>query len=255
MKKITVLDAGLVGSLAARELAADGRFEVTAFDREAGALARLSALPRLLTRQVDLAHAGGVARPETASDIVVGALPGSLGHAVLRTAHEARKPGADIGFAPWDRLALDPLAKSAGVPAIVDCGVSPGYSNLAAGRAENLLDETDSIRTYVGGLPLTRVKPWEYRIVSSGANVVDQHAREARSRGNGRTVTKRALSVVKELDTPGVGSLEGFNTDGLRTLLVTTRARSISEKSPWSPGLAAWRVRLTERTAEAPWPA
>ncbi len=238
MKKITVLGVGLVGSLVARELASDGRFQVTAVDREEEALAPLAALPRLATRRADLAAAGEVARAAAGADVVVGALPGSIGHAVLKGALEAKKPVADIAFAPEDPLALDGLARSAGVPAIVDIGVSPGLSNLAAGRAESLLDETDAIRIYVGGLPLTRVKPWEYRIVFSGADVIEEYTREARIRENGRIVVRPALSELEEVEFAGVGTLEGFNTDGLRTLLVTSKARSISEKTLRYPGHA-----------------
>jgi lysine 6-dehydrogenase len=239
MNRIAVLGAGLVGSLIAKELAADGRFEVTAFDRDGGALAALSDVPRLSVRRADLAVPGEVSRSAAAADVVVGALPGALGHAVLKAAIEAGKPVADIAFAPEDPLALDGFAKRAGVPAIVDIGVSPGLSNLAAGRAEGLLDETDSIRIYVGGLPVRRVKPWEYRIVFSGADVIEEYTRAARVRENGRTVVKPALSEVEEIEFPSVGTLEGFNTDGLRTLLDTSKARDVREKTLRYPGHAA----------------
>ncbi|MGE5345340.1 MAG: saccharopine dehydrogenase C-terminal domain-containing protein [Acidithiobacillales bacterium] len=239
MKRIAVLGAGLVGSLVARELAADGRFEVTALDRDEAALAPLVSLPRLEARRADLGAPADVARVAAGADVVVGALPGALGHSVLKGALEAKRPVADIAFAPEDALALDGLAKGAGVPAIVDIGVSPGLSNLAAGRAEGLLDETDSIRIYVGGLPFRRVKPWEYRIVFSAADVIEEYTREARIRENGKTVSKPALSDVEEIDFPEVGTLEGFNTDGLRTLLETSKAKSISEKTLRYPGHAA----------------
>ena len=239
MKRISVLGSGLVGSLIARELAADGRFEVAAFDRDAGALGPLAGLPHLAARTADLSAPAEVARAIAGADVVVGAVPGSIGHVVLRIALEAGKPVADIAFSPEDPLALDPLARSAGVPAIVDCGVSPGLSNLAAGRAESLLDEADSIRIYVGGLPFRRVKPFEYRVVFSGTDVIEEYTRPARIREYGRTVVKAALSEPEEIDFPVVGTLEGFNTDGLRTLLVTTKAPNVSEKTLRYPGHAA----------------
>ncbi len=178
MKRIAVLGAGLVGSLMARELAADGRFEVTAFDR--------------------------------------------------------------------DDDALDPLAKSAGVPTIVDCGVSPGLSNLAAGRAESLLDGTDAIRIYVGGLPFRRVRPYKYWIVFSATDVIEEYTREARIRENGRTVVKPALSEPEEIDFPEVGTLEAVNTDGLRTLVVTSKAPNVREKTLRYPGHATLMRALRE---------
>lgn len=239
MKKVAVLGAGLVGSLMARELAADGRFEVTAFDRDAEALGALARYPRLSTRRADLASPAEVARAAAEADVVVGAVPGSIGHAALKAALGSKKPVADIAFFPEDPLVLDALAKEAGVPALVDCGVSPGLSNMAAGRAESLLDEAETIRIYVGGLPFRRVKPFEYRVVFSGTDVIEEYTRPARIREHGRTVVKPALSEPEEIDVPVVGTLEGFNTDGLRTLLVTTKAPNVSEKTLRYPGHAA----------------
>ena len=239
MKRIAVLGTGLVGSLMARELAADGHFEVTAFDRDAEALGRLAGRPRLSTRRADLASSAEVARAATEADVVVGAVPGAIGHAALRAALGSKKPVADISFFPEDPLTLDALAREAGVPALVDCGVSPGLSNMAAGRAESLLDEAETIRIYVGGLPFRRVKPFEYRVVFSGTDVIEEYTRPARIREHGRTVVKPALSEPEEIDVPVVGTLEGFNTDGLRTLLVTAKAPNVSEKTLRYPGHAA----------------
>jgi lysine 6-dehydrogenase len=239
MRRVAVLGAGLVGSLMSKALASDGRFEVTAYDRSEAALGALSGLPRLRTARADLGAASEVARAAAAADVVVGAVPGFLGHATLKTVIEAGKPLADISFAPEDPLACDALAKKNGVPAIVDCGVSPGLSNLAIGRAESLLDGAESIRILVGGLPFRRVKPFEYRSVFSPTDVIEEYTRPARLRENGRTVVKPALSEVEEIDLPVVGTLEAFNSDGLRTLLVTSKAANLCEKTLRYPGHAA----------------
>lgn len=238
MKRIAVLGSGLVGSLMARELAAAGEFEVTAYDRDEKALGALAGHPCLATRRADLSDPSEVARAAAASDVVVGAVPGSLGHAALRVALEVKRPVADIAFAPEDPLALDALAKASGVPAIVDCGVSPGLSNLAVGRAESRLDETESIAIFVGGLPVPRTKPFEYRIVFSGTDVIEEYTRPARIRESGRIVVRPALSEPEEIEVPGIGTLEGFNTDGLRTLLSTSRAPNVREKTLRYPGHA-----------------
>jgi lysine 6-dehydrogenase len=239
MRRMAVLGAGLVGSLIARELASDGRFEVAAYDRSEEALGALAGLPRLRTVRVDLASGGEIARAAAAADVVVGSVPGFLGNAMLKTVIEAKKPLADISFAPGDPLVHDALAKRNGVAAIVDCGVSPGLSNLAIGRAESLLESVESVRILVGGLPFRRVKPFEYRSVFSPTDVLEEYTRPARIRENGRTVVRPALSEVEEVDVPPVGTLEAFNSDGLRTLLVTSKAASVCEKTLRYPGHAA----------------
>ena len=54
----------------------------------------------------------------------------------------------------------------------------------------------------------------------------------------GRIVERPALSDVETIEVPGVGTLEAFLTDGLRTLLSTVRARSMVEKTLRYPGHA-----------------
>ncbi len=162
---------------------------------------------------------------------------------MLGTVIDAGKPIADISFAPEDPMPLDALAKQRGVAAIVDCGVSPGLSNLACGRAAGRLDVVDSIVISVGGLPFRRVPPWEYRIVFSATDVIEEYTRPARLVEDGQIVTRPALSEVTRFDVPGVGTLEGFLTDGLRTVLKTVKARNLREQTLRWPGHAE-KMRL-----------
>lgn len=238
MQRITVLGAGLVGSLITRALAAEGRFEVLVCDRSEDALGAFAGQPRVATLRLDFSHQVAIATAVAPADVVVGAVPGFLGHAMLRTVIDAGKPLADISFAPEDPLVLDGLAKQRGVPAIVDCGVSPGLSNLACGRASSRLDAVDSIVISVGGLPFRRVPPWEYRSVFSPTDVIEEYTRPARLVEDGQVVTKPALSEVTPFDVPGVGTLEAFLTDGLRTVLSTVKARNLREQTLRWPGHA-----------------
>jgi saccharopine dehydrogenase-like NADP-dependent oxidoreductase len=243
MTRVTVLGAGLVGSLIARTLADDGRFDVLVCDRSEEALGFFAGRPRVATALLDFASPAAVAASVASANVVVGAVPGILGHAVLRTVIEAGKPAADMSFAPEDPFALDGLAKEKGVPAIVDCGVSPGLSNLACGRAAARLDDVDSIVISVGGLPFRRVPPWEYRIVFSATDVIEEYTRPARLVEDGSLVTRPALSEVTRFDVPGVGTLEAFLTDGLRTVLSTVKARNLREQTLRWPGHAE-KMRL-----------
>ncbi len=247
MKKIAVLGTGLVGSLIARDLAMDGRFEVIAADRSDTALGTLAGLPNVTLVKADLATASEITRVIEGSDAVVGAVPGFLGTSMLRTVIECKRPVADISFSKEDPFLLDGLARERGVPAVVDCGVSPGLSNLAAGRAAADFDETESLRIFVGGLPVRRVWPYEYRIVFSATDVVEEYVRPARTIRNGRIVTLPALSEVELIDVEEIGTLEAFLTDGLRTLLSSVPARHIEEKTLRYPGHAE-KMRMLRET-------
>ena len=247
MKSVAVLGAGLVGSLVARDLAADGRWSVLSVDRSEHALGRLAGIPNLTTERADLGDAAEVARVASKVDVVVGAVPGFMGTRTVRTVLEAGRPVSDISFSPEDPFDLAPVAKAKGVSAIVDCGVSPGLSGLAVGRAASRLDALDDVSIFVGGLPAERHWPFEYRSVFSPTDVIEEYTRPARVVEGGRVVVKPALSGVEPLSVPGVGTLEAFYTDGLRTLLTTVKARNLCEKTLRYPGHAD-RMRMLRET-------
>jgi lysine 6-dehydrogenase len=233
--RVAVLGAGLVGGLIARDLAAEPGFSVVAADLSQ---TRLDALEGVETRRADLSDTGEITRLARESDVVVGAVPGFLGPTVQRAVIEAGRPLADISFGPEDPLALDDLARERGVPAVVDCGVAPGLSNLFVGRSAAEMDEVAEAVIYVGGLPFRREWPYEYGVVFSPTDVIEEYVRPSRFRENGVEVERPALSERERIDFPRVGTLEAFNTDGLRTLLQTVDAPTLKEKTLRYPGHA-----------------
>lgn len=244
MKTVAVLGTGLVGGLIARDLAADETLRVLAVDAREEALRALSG-PRVATRRADLSDPAAVAGAAAEADVVALAVPGVMGTAALRALIAARKPVVDISFSPEDPLVLDAEARAAGVPVVVDCGVAPGLSNLFVGRSVAEMDAADDVRILVGGLPLRRVQPFEYRLVFSLTDVIEEYTRPSRFRQNGREVVREALSDPELVDLPRAGTLEAFNTDGLRTLLRTIDAPNLAEKTLRWPGHASrmWMLR------------
>ncbi len=236
MKTITVLGAGLVGSAIIKDLAVD--FQVIAVDASDAALARLAGTPNVTAARADLSDPAEVTRVIAAADLVVCAVPGFMGFATLKTIIEAEKNVVDISFFPEDPFELDTLAKEKGVTAVVDCGVAPGLCNIIAGYVDARLDRTDEYVCYVGGLPKARTLPYQYKAVFSPIDVLEEYTRPARLVSHGKIVTRPALSEVEQLDFPGVGTLEAFNTDGLRSLIKTLDAPFMKEKTMRYPGHA-----------------
>jgi len=169
---------------------------------------------------------------------VITAVPGFMGTDVLRAVIEAGKNVMDISFSPEDPFLLDEMARARGVTAVVDCGVAPGLCNIIAGYTYERLDRTDRYVCYVGGLPQVRQRPFEYKVVFSPVDVLEEYTRPARFMEYGQEVTRPALSEVELLDMPGVGTLEAFNTDGMRTMLRTLDIPSMREKTLRYPGHA-----------------
>jgi saccharopine dehydrogenase-like NADP-dependent oxidoreductase len=233
--KVAVLGAGLVGAPMALDLARDPGVDVTALDVNDEALARLSNA-RLKTKKADLSKESELRATCAEADIVLSAVPGFMGFKTLQTVISCGKNVVDIAFFAENPLQLDGLAKEKGVTAIVDMGVQPGMGSALAGHAHSQLDETESILAYVGGLPRVRRWPYEYRAVFSPIDVIEEYVRPARYVENGKLVVRPALSDPEYLDFPEVGTLEAFNTDGLRTMADTMKVPNMKEKTLRYPG-------------------
>ena len=234
--RIIVLGGGLVGGPMALDLAADENFSVTVADRDEQVLADLAAKADINAVEVDLADPALVTALVADYDFVVDAVPGFMGFQTLRAIIEAGRNVIDIAFFAEDPFALDNLAREKGVTAIVDCGVFPGMGSALIGRVARKLDEVESVLTYVGGLPEVRQWPWDYKAVFSPTDVIEEYIRPARYVENGVQVTRPALSDPELIDFPGLGTLEAFNTDGLRTLAHTIDAPNMKEKTLRYPG-------------------
>jgi len=234
--KIIVLGAGLVGGPMAVDLAHESKFEITLVDYNQAALDKIGNSYPINKMAKDLSRPDDVKKLVADYDIVVNAVPGSMGFRTLKSVITAGKNVIDIAFFPEDPFELDRPAKEKNVVAIVDCGVAPGMSNILTGHVDNLLDRTDSVLIYVGGLPEVREWPYEYKAVFSPIDVIEEYIRPARYVENGQMVTRPALSDPELLNFPGIGTLEAFNSDGLRTLAQTIDVPNMKEKTLRYPG-------------------
>jgi saccharopine dehydrogenase-like NADP-dependent oxidoreductase len=236
--KITVLGCGLVGSAIAKDLVTDEGVEITAVDLNRDALDKLAAQAPVKTIEANLKEADQVATAVEGSDCVVCAVPGFMGYATLARIIEAGKNVVDISFFSEDPFSLDERAREKNITAVVDCGVAPGLSNIITGYLETQLDQIDRFVCYVGGLPKVRQWPYEYKAVFSPRDVLEEYTRLARIVEFGQEVVRTALSEVELRDFPNVGTLEAFNTDGLRSLRQTMDIPFMKEKTLRFPGHA-----------------
>lgn len=235
---ITVLGAGLVGSAIVKDLAQEADFYVTVVDINRQALDALEAETPVQGIHADVRESGRVAEVVTEADLVVCAVPGFMGFETLQRVIEVGKNVVDISFFAEDAFLLDDLAKAKSVTAVVDCGVAPGLCNVIAGRVDAMLVSLHSYTCYVGGLPQVRRWPYEYKAVFSPIDVLEEYTRPARFVEYGQEVVRPALSDAELRDFPGVGTLEAFNTDGLRSLQFTLNAPFMKEKTLRYPGHA-----------------
>ena len=216
-KKIGVLGAGLVGKAIAADLAKE--FEVTSADINEEALNEVRR-QGVRTETVDIADANSLRSFIQPFDLIIGAVPGFLGYRTARIVIEGGKNMVDISFFPEDPFSLDDLAKKKQVTVITDCGVAPGMGNIVLGYHHRRM-KVNSYECLVGGLPVKREWPYEYKAVFSPIDVIEEYVRPARFVVNGTVVVRDALSDAELVAIDGVGTLESWNSDGLRTLIQT----------------------------------
>ena len=176
------------------------------------------------------------------TDLVVCALPSTLGYNCVKAAVEIGVNMVDLSFTDKDLSEFDQEAKDKNLSIIVDAGVAPGLSNLVAGRA--MLKNPNSIDIMVGGVAQDRNAPLNgYTITWSLDDLMEEYVRPARILVDGKVKTVDALSGtelvrLQEGDFYGdTAALEAFYTDGLRSLLVNNGGvPNLSEKTMRWPG-------------------
>jgi len=230
MKKIVVLGAGLVGAPMALDLVKNNEFEVLVVDLNEHNFAKLGKAG-VQTKKMNLSEKGAIETVVKDADFVINATPGFMGFESLKRVIQSGKSTIDIAFYPEDMFELDALAKEHGVCVISDIGVAPGMSNLLSAYGVTLLDTAEDIKIYVGGLPLKKELPWEYKAPFSPADVIEEYTRPARFVVDGQIVTKAALTDGEILNFPVAGDLEAFNSDGLRSLMTTLKVPNMIEKT------------------------
>lgn len=236
-KKVIVLGAGLVGYPMALDLALKNEFSVTVADIE-GSKSEMLKAKGIGFITADLSDKATLIEIIEPFDYVLLAVPGFMGYETLKTCIESGKDIIDIAFYPEDVMELDGLAKENGVRVISDIGVAPGMSNLLTGNASSKLDVVNDVKIFVGGLPKIRTLPWEYKAVFSPSDVIEEYTRPARIIRNGKIITIDPLTEIEHLEFDRVGTLEAFNSDGLRSLLTTVKAQNMVEKTLRYPGYA-----------------
>jgi saccharopine dehydrogenase-like NADP-dependent oxidoreductase len=243
MKKVTVLGAGLVGKAIAKDMC--NSFSVTVIDISKSDLELLDKIQGINTIHEDLSKEGKIRALVADSDLVIGALPGFMGFQSVREVIEAGKNMVDISFFPEDAFDLDDLAKNNACCIVTDCGVAPGMGNLILGYHNEKMN-VKQFRCMVGGLPVKREWPWEYAAVFSPIDVIEEYTRPARYIQSGELVVREALSDAELIHFDEVGTLEAWNSDGLRTLIKTMNVPNMIEKTLRYPGSIEYLKVLRE---------
>ena len=243
MKNIVVLGCGLVGRVMAEDLSQN--YNVTSVDISQDNLDKIRSkkVDKICKDVSDFKTLDDIIKN---FDLVVGALPGFMGYETMKRVIMAKKNIVDISFYPEDPFTLDKLAKENNVVAVMDCGVAPGMGNIIFSHHDKSMEITD-YECLVGGLPKKREWPFEYQAVFSPIDVIEEYVRPARYVQNKSLIIKEALSDTELVDFDEIGTLESWNSDGLRTLIQTmSHVPNMIEKTLRYPGCVEYLKVLRE---------
>lgn len=254
-----ILGAGRQGTAAAYDLAVRGEPESVLLADIDLAIARAAAgrVNELAGRSIasavrldatDTAAVSSFLRP---LDAAIGAVSYRLNLALSEAAIAAGTNWCDLGGNTEivrAQLALDPLAKAAGVRVVPDCGEAPGLASNLMAYAMGLLDEPEDLVLYDGGLPLHPEPPWNYRLTFSMDGLTNEYAGGTVYVRDGEPVEVRTFEPdeyeLVDLGEP-VGAVEAFATGGASTTPWTLgrRLRSMRNKVIRYPGhVAQWKA-------------
>jgi lysine 6-dehydrogenase len=236
MKRFLILGAGFQGRACAFDmLRSPGVAEVALADASAESLASArmflakTAKGRAVFTRLDVANPAAVKRAARGRDAIVSCVPYFLNLPLAKAAIEAKAHFVDLGGSTRvvrEELALHARAKRAGVCVLPDNGLGPGMISTLAVHAMSLLDRTDEVLIYDGGLPQKPAPPLNYMLTFSEHGLINEYAGEAVALKNGRLVRVPALSELDVVNVPGLGRLEaGHAAGGLSTLAETYRGR------------------------------
>ena len=237
--KVITLGSGKIGAVLAKDFTESVEdVEIVIADRsEERAREAAADIEGASWTSIDTSDFSGLVDTLTGFDLVLGALPGDYGYRALEAAIEVGVDVVDVSYTPENPMILGEAAKQAGVTIVPDCGVAPGLSSILVGYAVSRLDKVKEVHIMVGGMPKFPVPPLGYTITWSAEGLIDEYVRDVSIVEGGRIVRVQALSGLEEMEFPGVGTVEAFYTDGLRTLVDSfPGVHSMYEKTLRYPG-------------------
>jgi lysine 6-dehydrogenase len=253
--KVVLLGSGLMGSSIALDLLDSSDVtKLTVLDSDSEKLKALkfrasrknrprveggpsSSTAKLETVELDFRrHPEDAIRIMGDADLGIGALPHGLAEQAVMASLEAKVDFVDLIYS-WRYEKGDGInekARQNGNTIIPACGLAPGLTNILAKYAADQMEEVDSVKIKVGGIPESPKGPLGYKIVFAIDSVLEEYIRDALVIRKGKRVMLPALSEIEELSFPDLpeGKFEAFITDGLSTLPESMKnVREMEEKT------------------------
>jgi lysine 6-dehydrogenase len=220
-----VLGAGRQGTAAAYDLVKFGEADrVTLADRDLSiAQAAADRVTALTSRSIVDAIALDVRDEQAVREVlrdrtvVLGAVPYYFNLPLTKLAIESSVSWCDLGGNTdivRQQHRLHDVAKQAGICVVPDCGMGPGLGNTLGVYAMELLDTTEHVYLYDGGLPLDPQPPWNYIASFNIEGLTNEYYDGMTVLRHGELVHLPVFTELELIDFPPLGQLEAMIVAG-----------------------------------------
>jgi len=220
-----VLGAGRQGTAAAYDMAKFGHASnVTIGDidlkqakRAASHVNRLIGWKIAEGVRVDVQRRAHVKRFLKGVDAFLSAVPYYYNLGIAKAAILARANMCDLGGHTGivrKQLLLDRKAMERGISIVPDCGLGPGMGATLAVYCMEMLDTTDDVYIWEGGLPQNPHPPFNYLLTFNFEGLVNEYSGKAIFLRDGEITEVPCIEELEMIEFPTLGKLEAFTTSG-----------------------------------------
>src|SRR3954454_14640995 len=239
--KLLVIGSGMMGSAAAYDMARNPDVKsVTLADSDyklaketAGRLNKLLRDKKIVPEKVDASSEKSAYKLMRGHDGCLSAVPYFFNLGLAKAAINAKCHFADLGgnnVVVRKTLELSKKAEKAGVALAPDCGLSPGMASILAGELMRRIGgKADSLKIYVGGLPVKPKPPFNYQLVFSVEGLINEYCEPANVLRKGKIQKIEPLSEIENFEIEGLPTLDAFHTSGGTSTMPETFAGKVGE--------------------------
>jgi saccharopine dehydrogenase-like NADP-dependent oxidoreductase len=243
MKKILIAGAGKIGSLIAMMMLESGRYEICVIDSNSQSeelLKLIHVFPGLVFQSLDVSNSKSLQdyMQYHRVDAVVSALPYFLNELIAQVAHKVGVHYFDLTEDVQVTDKITQLAKGAKTAFVPQCGVAPGFINIATEYLMKQFDECFEVKLRVGGIPQYIDNVFHYGLTWSLDGLINQYINPCPAIENKVKVMHQPLQDLETLMIHGK-PYEAFNTSGGVGHLVQTKlgkVQSLNYKTIRYPG-------------------